>query len=378
MYVFEMEEVPLEVTSTATVPNESWWTGDMYTQYLSEIELYQRALLSPYRTRNRTEANLFWVPHFQMDCLRSTSVVTAVTTATTTTPTTHTMEEEKCPEAWWVQSWWTYRRWLEKQPEWTCRTFVWLWSNEYMGPPMDDMTPPKDNAALVLASSFVFMNRVAKGLPPRGTTQMQRIGWDIQIPYTMGRLQDRWTNRSEVLASERDRILFFQGRMEPMFAERHRVAEFFREDPRYTFVQFSPYVDVHTNGTGEKEVYNQHMLHHRFCLAGAGSHQDSRRGFECMMAGCIPVYLVADGIPFQLPFEDVVDYDSFALFLPSGGDLFSLKEEMENMSHEELRRRQVSMERFWSIGYLGERSSQWPDMWDYVEDALRKRVRRFM
>ncbi|CAI5961421.1 unnamed protein product [Closterium sp. NIES-64] len=70
-----------------------------------------------------------------------------------------------------------------------------------------------------------------------------------------------------------------------------------------------------TEVTVEDVQAMQHaMRHSRFCLVPEGNTVSSSRLFNAMVSGCIPV-VVSDSI--LLPFEDLIDFTRFALFVPS-------------------------------------------------------------
>ena len=54
------------------------------------------------------------------------------------------------------------------------------------------------------------------------------------------------------------------------------------------------------------------MLHSTFCLVPSGDTASSRRLFDAMLAGCIPVFV---GVRYDRPFEDIIPYDSFSIHL---------------------------------------------------------------
>jgi hypothetical protein len=58
------------------------------------------------------------------------------------------------------------------------------------------------------------------------------------------------------------------------------------------------------------EAYLQRMIRSTFCLAPRGDTASSRRVYEAIAAGCIPV-IIADKL--QLPFERRLKYEEFTL-----------------------------------------------------------------
>ena len=64
--------------------------------------------------------------------------------------------------------------------------------------------------------------------------------------------------------------------------------------------------------TEEFSVYANEMMSSTFCLVPTGDTPSSRRLFDAMLAGCIPVFV---GIPYDRPFEDIIPYESFSIRL---------------------------------------------------------------
>jgi len=81
---------------------------------------------------------------------------------------------------------------------------------------------------------------------------------------------------------------------------------------------------VHLNNVGDinaghsqeqKKVinsYHETMRDSTFCLVPEGDTPSSRRLFDAMVSGCIPVFITWG---YDRPFENVVDYDSFSINL---------------------------------------------------------------
>merc|ERR1719273_766608 len=56
--------------------------------------------------------------------------------------------------------------------------------------------------------------------------------------------------------------------------------------------------------------YSDEMKNSKFCLIVQGHTPSSRRLFDAMLAGCIPVFV---GDRYELPFEDIIPYEKFAM-----------------------------------------------------------------
>ncbi|KAJ6873497.1 hypothetical protein NC651_032389 [Populus alba x Populus x berolinensis] len=58
------------------------------------------------------------------------------------------------------------------------------------------------------------------------------------------------------------------------------------------------------------------MASSKFCLNIAGDTPSSNRLFDAIASQCVPV-IISDGI--ELPFEDVLDYSEFGIFVRERG-----------------------------------------------------------
>lgn len=73
-----------------------------------------------------------------------------------------------------------------------------------------------------------------------------------------------------------------------------------------------------TQSREDRRAAKQGMHMSKFCLLPAGDTPSACRLFDFIASLCIPV-IVSDGI--ELPFEDVIDYRSFSVFLRSDSAL---------------------------------------------------------
>lgn len=82
----------------------------------------------------------------------------------------------------------------------------------------------------------------------------------------------------------------------------------------------SAYIDTYNDCrffTIEPKTYATMIQDSKFCLSPRGDTLTSRRLFDSIEAGCIPI-LEDNGIRSSLPFSWKIDYDSFAIFAPLG------------------------------------------------------------
>jgi len=81
------------------------------------------------------------------------------------------------------------------------------------------------------------------------------------------------------------------------------------------FTAFQKLDGVHFEDSAEKfspQIYIKGMANSTFCLVPKGDTPTSRRLFDAIMAGCIPI-IVSNEI--RLPFRDFLDWQSFSVFL---------------------------------------------------------------
>lgn len=132
------------------------------------------------------------------------------------------------------------------------------------------------------------------------------------------------------------------------------------------------------------DQYVHNLLTHKFCIAGAGDIQSSKRTYEVVMAGCIPV-LLTHAPPYPdhaLAFNNRVDWESFAIFVAPDSAPEHLRHKLETMSAEEIRRRQLAMNRYWRAFYIEMNhtrandplSGHQPDMLDYFLEEIYDRL----
>ncbi|CAI5506725.1 unnamed protein product [Closterium sp. Naga37s-1] len=139
---------------------------------------------------------------------------------------------------------------------------------------------------------------------------------DVIIPYAPivePYLDDpgRWSDRTTLLYFRGSTEVFNNGR-----ELRRSLAKLF-EAPQWK--QGVVFEAVERRDESEVTVEDVQAMQHamrrsRFCLVPEGNTVSSSRLFNAVVSGCIPV-VVSDSI--LLPFEDLIDYSRFALFVPS-------------------------------------------------------------
>ncbi|XP_038889547.1 probable arabinosyltransferase ARAD1 [Benincasa hispida] len=140
--------------------------------------------------------------------------------------------------------------------------------------------------------------------------------------------------------SKRSILLFFRGRLKRNAGGKIRaklVAELSGAD--------DVAIEEGTAGEGGKAAAQTGMRKSTFCLSPAGDTPSSARLFDAIVSGCIPV-IVSDEL--ELPFEGILDYRKFALFISSGDALKAgwLLTYLRSFSAADIRRLQQNLAKF--------------------------------
>lgn len=306
-------------------------TNPIDDQYLIGQRLYLRALQSPYITEHIDEADFVMIPTDY-----------------------HTTGGGGWP---------AYLAWARSQPYWGRKTLFLTWAHVLH-------LPPAEFHPLSMMATAEFH-------PP----MFPRLGVDFVIPYTLTSRPD-FANRTMVTSSLRDGLLFYRGGINRAKAP---YIEHFKNHPQSTVQVWSP---DRILAVPDKEDYLRGFLTHRFCLAGSGDVQTTRRTYEAVLGGCIPIIITLDthrfpGLavhPMMLPFADLIDWESFAVILPVNTAPEVLQRLVETMSDAEVRRRQQNIERYWSAFWLDPpfEGHDVPvvenDMFEYIVRTLHSRV----
>jgi hypothetical protein len=314
-----------------------------HNQYMLPIYFWERCLVSPNRVEDQLDADIIVVP----------------LNAYATLP----WQNRNPPQDLWP----SYLQYLKQQPAWGRKKFFIQWSHVYGGPGAsgEEMRPHSIFASPEMA---VWIR-----------------AYDFIVPYSAVASQRQFSNRDEVLNHERPGILYFSGRL---VGGRDRFLHHFAGRSGYTL--------LNTNLVGTQDVNNEDAkrtllqavenfrvacLSHKFCLAGAGDVQTSRRTYEVLMAGCIPVIMTHNAETMDLPFEEMIDWREFSIILKPNADLNALQELMENMPAQELKRRQLAMHRVHRAFYfetdmsiVNDPKKHQPDMFDYMMQTLNSRL----
>lgn len=75
--------------------------------------------------------------------------------------------------------------------------------------------------------------------------------------------------------------------------------------------------------------YVNDMTNSQFCLVIEGDSPSSRRLFDAMVAGCIPVFI---GSNYSKPFENIIPYDDFSIRISKDEWLYDAREHLERIN----------------------------------------------
>eukprot|EP00178_Gracilaria_changii_P002934 TRINITY_DN142_c0_g1_i1.p2 TRINITY_DN142_c0_g1~~TRINITY_DN142_c0_g1_i1.p2 ORF type:complete len:131 (-),score=14.61 TRINITY_DN142_c0_g1_i1:871-1263(-) len=92
------------------------------------------------------------------------------------------------------------------------------------------------------------------------------------------------------------------------------------------------------------------MMNSRFCLAPEGWHPWSPRPYYALLMGCIPVVISEAQ---ELAFEDLIDWDSFAVWVRPN-DIVHLDSILRSFPEVEIQRRREKMEGIWRAVWYGD------------------------
>ena len=107
---------------------------------------------------------------------------------------------------------------------------------------------------------------------------------------------------------------------------------------QYLLKQFKNDEDVKVY-EGGSDRYVEEVLSSKFCLCPRGFAPWSRRLFDAVQLGCIPV-IIADGI--ELPYEEFLDYTSFSVKIAEV-EVSNLKQILLSVSESTIRKKREAM-----------------------------------
>ncbi|GMH31536.1 hypothetical protein Nepgr_033379 [Nepenthes gracilis] len=139
----------------------------------------------------------------------------------------------------------------------------------------------------------------------RYPTKIANLGKDVIAPYK--HVVRSVISGSSMPFEQRPILVYFQGAIYRKDGGAIRQELFFLlKDEKDVHFSFGT-----AHGAGVRQA-SQGMVSSKFCLNIAGDTPSSNRLFDAIVSHCVPV-IISDQI--ELPFEDVIDYSQFSLFV---------------------------------------------------------------
>ena len=148
----------------------------------------------------------------------------------------------------------------------------------------------------------------------------------IAVPYVVSR--PKWLVAAELPKVQRSTLLFFRGHLPRSSIDTKNVRRFLMQR-----LAGQPGVVIEAATALKNASYQPHsqylerMMASTFCLAPRGDTASSRRVYEAIATGCIPV-IIADDL--ALPFAKRLKYDEFSVRIT---ERYALKEPMQMLQH---------------------------------------------
>lgn len=131
----------------------------------------------------------------------------------------------------------------------------------------------------------------------------------ISVPYVVS--HPAWLVADRLPPTKRSLLLYFRGHLPKKYIDVHqvrsRILHAFKTQPD---VDISAATSTDTASYAEHNTYLQKLLTSVFCLAPRGDTASSKRIYESIAAGCIPV-IISDNL--KLPFERQLEWNNIAV-----------------------------------------------------------------
>ena len=184
--------------------------------------------------------------------------------------------------------------------------------------------------AFLLAYERLFASRVARVRSPSSAVGEEEGFEYVPIPYVPNVeifvrrpvMPQHWARAVDADAGDAIHYhsCFFRGNLPKNQRARRRITGWFAQHGLCDIEDSSELYVVKTGhrattaAHGAAVAYAEQMVASTFCLIPPGDTTTSRRLFDAIAAGCIPL-IVSRGIRSELPFEHIVDWDSFTVLV---------------------------------------------------------------
>eukprot|EP00938_MAST-03A_sp_MAST-3A-sp1_P002503 g2503.t1 len=169
---------------------------------------------------------------------------------------------------------------------------------------------------------------------------------DVVIPpyISSPRIRTAWTHFDDgkernILAHFRGTVYWQHDTTDPSLLIKAGKSDLYSYGVRqYLLKQFKNDKDIKVY-EGGSDRYVEEVLSSKFCLCPRGFAPWSRRLFDAVQLGCIPV-IIADGI--ELPYEEFLDYTSFSVKIAEV-EVSNLKQILLSVSESTIRKKREAM-----------------------------------
>ena len=165
----------------------------------------------------------------------------------------------------------------------------------------------------------------------------------LPVPYVVS--HPAWLVEAELPPTDRTTLLFFRGHLPRSSIDTKNVRRLLmRRLSGQPGVVIEAATAIRNASYQPHEEYLQRMIRSVFCLAPRGDTTSSRRVYEAIAAGCIPV-IIADKL--ALPFQKRLRYEDFTLRVGEQEALarpMRLLKRLRAMAPEQIRRMQAKLQ----------------------------------
>jgi hypothetical protein len=347
IYVYELDPIFNE----KIVQRRPWCAKEAFG---TEIYIHKRLLKSRYRTMNPEEANMFFVPVYSA-CIvyrnfRNFKAYRYIVKKS--------IESVQRNYPFWNRTRGRDHIWAFVHDHGGCLS----WNNQD-GIYFKDLRNSIFLSHLGDLSSSCFSTHKDIVIPPMCTDKQIFIygqgGKSSNVSRTIFayfRGTIHWTHKKSI------RQLGISQGKDPNYSNgiRQKLYQLYKTDPLFSFRQ------------GSSQSYISELEKSLFCLCPRGYASWSRRLFDAIMLGCIPV-IIADDI--QLPFESRLDYANFSVKIMEN-EIDRLREILRGISRERIDFMQRNLQIVWkafSYSTIGDDDNQ-GDAFDFILQELAEKV----
>jgi len=290
-----------------------------HAQNMGEVWMHQLMLKHPYRTMDPREASMFYVPMY----ITVSSDAEPLGGSLLCNGKTHMERVSEAIEYLETES--IYFKTLGGSDHMI--TCTWWRCGAAMG----------NNARVVLSRTIIGINES----PPVNNIWarwecMDRV---ITLPYVAS--SKLTTGHDHHTNVERKIPFYFSGRARGRIERENLVV--IQEKYTDSFIGVSKWA-----WADDPESYSDHITNSVFCLCPRGDTPSSRRLFDAVEAGCIPVMTESQVVDGAVPFKKHINYESFSVIVPDNTfltkkDVLTMATGLYNMDKKELEFKRMNL-----------------------------------